>query len=242
MTPVRRGYHPPMTAARRAFALTFWTALSLALLGGSARSDRDPADQLHRFTAPVEFDFAGWTLGALGAKLGQDSIGEVGYLPEAERTELIRRYLDLVDRAGRLQGDLERLYADPAGCVDHVAARLDHRRASGARAGGRESTRAVGPGRSDRRHRHLPDDGRGDDGARLAGGGRRARMDPPHPHAASAGAGVRRLAGNANDERDDGQPDRQGLRASPDRALLPGAAAPATGGGSGSCRRDRIAR
>src|SRR3990172_857144 len=113
MTPVRRGYHPPMTAARRAFALTFWTALSLALLGGSARSDRDPADQLHRFTAPVEFDFVGWTLGALGAKLGQDSIGEVGYLPEAERTEWVRRYLDLVDQAGVVlaDGDLASLGA-----------------------------------------------------------------------------------------------------------------------------------
>jgi hypothetical protein len=112
-----------MAAARRAFALTFWTALSLTLLGGSARSDRDPADHLRRFTAPVEFDFVGWTLGALGAKLGQDSVGEVGYLSETERTELIRHYLDLVDRAGRLQGDLERVYADPS-----VANRSGHRR------------------------------------------------------------------------------------------------------------------
>ena len=115
-----------MTAARRAFALTFWTALSLALLGGSARSDRDLADQLHRFTALVEFDFVGWTLGALGTKLGQDSVGEVGYLPEAERTELVRRYLDLVDRAGRLQGDLERLYADPS-VADPEAASIGER-------------------------------------------------------------------------------------------------------------------
>lgn len=103
-----------MAAARRAFALAFWIALSLALLGGSARSDRNPADQLRRFTAPIEFDFVGWTLGALGVKLGQDSVGEVGYLAEADRTDLIRRYLDLLDRAGRLQGDIERLYADPA--------------------------------------------------------------------------------------------------------------------------------
>ena len=103
-----------MAAARRAFALAFWIALSLAMLGGSARSDRDPADQLRRFTAPIEFDFVGWTLGALGVKLGQDSVSEVGYLAEADRTDLIRRYLDLVDRAARLQGDIERLYADPA--------------------------------------------------------------------------------------------------------------------------------
>ena len=117
-----------MTAARRAFALAFWIALSLALLGGSARSDRDPADQLRRFTARVEFDFVGWTLGAIGVKLGQDSLGEVGYLPEAERTELVRRYLELVDRAGRLQGDLARLYADPS-VADPEAASVGERTA-----------------------------------------------------------------------------------------------------------------
>src|SRR3990172_3256664 len=114
MTCLRRGYHPAMAAARRAFALAFWIALSLALLGGSAGWEGDPADELRRFTAPIEFDFVGWTLGALGVKLGQDSVSEVGYLAEADRTDLIRRYLDLLDRAARLEGDIERLYADPA--------------------------------------------------------------------------------------------------------------------------------
>src|SRR3990172_9427633 len=85
MTCLRRGYHPAMAAARRAFALAFWIALSLALLGGSARSDRDPADQLRRFTAPIEFDFVGWTLGALGVKLGQDSVSEGGGPPGGGR-------------------------------------------------------------------------------------------------------------------------------------------------------------
>jgi hypothetical protein len=115
-----------VTIARRIFALSFWTALSLVLLGGSARADRSAADQLHRFTAPIEFDFAGWTLGALGVKLGQDSVGDVGYLPEADRTDLVRRYLGLVDQAGSLQGDIERLYADP-GQTDPQAASVAQR-------------------------------------------------------------------------------------------------------------------
>jgi hypothetical protein len=115
-----------MAAARRAFALAFWITLSLALLGGGTRSDRDPADQLRRFTAPIEFDFVGWTLGALSVKLGQDSVGDVGYLQETERTDLMRHYLDLVERAGRLQGDIERLYADPSVADPASASRAEN--------------------------------------------------------------------------------------------------------------------
>jgi len=103
-----------MAAARRAFALSFWIALSLALLGGGARSERDTTDQLHRFTAPLEFDFLGWTLRAIGVKLGQDSVGEVAYLSEPARSDLVRHYIDLLDRAQRLQSDVERIYADPS--------------------------------------------------------------------------------------------------------------------------------
>mgnify|MGYP001367746503 CR=1 FL=1 len=102
-----------MATARRAFAVAFWVALSVALLGGAARSDRDPGEQLHRFTARLEFDFVGWTLKALGIKLGQDSLSQVGYLKEADRADLVRDYLGLVARAGSQQGEVERIYADP---------------------------------------------------------------------------------------------------------------------------------
>jgi hypothetical protein len=114
-----------MASARRVFAVAFWTALSLALLGGSARSDRDPAEQLHRFTAPIEFDFVGWTLKALGVKLGQDSLGYVDYLLEVDRADLVRRYLELLDQSGRVQGDIERLYADPSVADPQAASAIE---------------------------------------------------------------------------------------------------------------------
>jgi hypothetical protein len=101
-------------AGRRAFALSFWIALSLLLLGGAARAGRDAADRLRRFTAPLEFDFTGWTLGAIGVKLGQDSLADVAYVEEAERGDIVREYLARVDEASRLEGDIERIYADPA--------------------------------------------------------------------------------------------------------------------------------
>jgi len=98
---------------RRAFALSFWIPLALALLGGAGRSDRDLADQVRRFTAPLEFDFAGWTLGAIGVKLGQDSLGHVAYLAETERGDLVREYLALVDEAAQARAEVDRIYADP---------------------------------------------------------------------------------------------------------------------------------
>ena len=103
-----------MTGFRRWSRIAFWTFWALQLLGGSARPGAGPAGQLHRYTAPIEFDFAGWTLGAIGAKLGQASVGEAAYLPEAARSDIVRRYLYLVGEASRLQGEIERLYADPA--------------------------------------------------------------------------------------------------------------------------------
>jgi hypothetical protein len=103
-----------VAGVRRALALSFWIILSLVLLGGGARGGRDPSDRLQRFTAPVEFDFAGWTVDALGLKLGQDTLGEVAYLSPPDRTALVRRYLGLVRQAEDLRNEIEKTYADPA--------------------------------------------------------------------------------------------------------------------------------
>jgi len=110
----RTGYDPGVTVRRRWIGIGFWTAAALVLLGGSARPGSGPAGQLHRYTAPIEFDFAGWTLGAIGAKLGQAGVGQAAYLAEAARSDVVRRSLYLLGEASRLQGEIERVYADPA--------------------------------------------------------------------------------------------------------------------------------
>ncbi|HSR46977.1 MAG TPA: hypothetical protein VLL77_03215 [Anaerolineales bacterium] len=88
--------------------------LVLILVAGSQRPNRETADRAQRFTAPIEFDFAGWTLGAIGVKLEQASRGQAGYLTEPERGGLVRDYVRLLERARGLEGEIERIYSDPA--------------------------------------------------------------------------------------------------------------------------------
>ncbi len=115
MAAKRRGkYDAGVIAVRRWLGIAFWSALALVLLGGSERLVGGPADLLHRYTGRIEFDFVGWTLGAIGSKLGQSSVQQAAYLPEAARTDLVRRVLSEIDEAARLQGEIERVYADPA--------------------------------------------------------------------------------------------------------------------------------
>jgi len=108
-----KGIIAPMAAWRRWLTLSTWWVLTAGLLAGAARPWRGPAEQLHRFTARLEFDFAGWTLDALGVKLGEASVAQHAYLGEAQRVDLVRRYLRLLDRARSLEGEIERIYADP---------------------------------------------------------------------------------------------------------------------------------
>jgi len=109
-----RRYDPGVVALRRWLGIGFWSALALVMLGGSDRPVSGPADLLHRYTGPIEFDFAGWTLGAVGSKLGQASADQAAYLAEAARTELVRHYLSDLGEAARLQEEIERIYADSA--------------------------------------------------------------------------------------------------------------------------------
>ncbi len=83
-------------------------------LAGSSLVVRDTAEQVRRFTRPVEFDFATWTLDAAVLKLGQFGLGAAGYLtPEARRT-LVREYADQVAETSRLEADLVSVVAGPA--------------------------------------------------------------------------------------------------------------------------------
>ncbi len=60
-----------------------------------------------------EFDFAGWTLAALGLKAGQSSLGASGYLAEPGRRELVLHYLDLIGQSDQLRSQIAEIYADP---------------------------------------------------------------------------------------------------------------------------------
>ncbi|MGD8555188.1 MAG: hypothetical protein PVJ32_07110 [Anaerolineales bacterium] len=72
-------------------------------------------------TRSFEFDFFGWTLQALGTKLENWSLGSGRYLAEDDRSALVLDYVDLVDQARRLEGELTEILGDPS-VEDHEEA------------------------------------------------------------------------------------------------------------------------
>lgn len=71
-----------------------------------------------RFQAIVgrerRFDFAGWTLDALGKKAQAVLAGTHRYLPEEAQRAFVLAYLEQVAAVQRLEAEIERIYADPA--------------------------------------------------------------------------------------------------------------------------------
>jgi hypothetical protein len=96
----------------------FWRAFFLFLLLVSLSGDASTAAldgmQARRFTRPVEFDFFGWTLEALGVKLGQLSLGSSEYLEDVDQRALVLEYMDLLGQAQFLEGQLASVYGDPS--------------------------------------------------------------------------------------------------------------------------------
>lgn len=90
---------------------TILVVLSLILLGASTAPSRGPAARLHRYTAPLEFDFFGWTVDAAARKLGQYAVASTGYLPPAARVDLVRRWFRLIDEADALEGEIAAAFA-----------------------------------------------------------------------------------------------------------------------------------
>ena len=87
---------------------------SLVLLAASAAPLRGPEAQLHRYTAALEFDFAGWTVDAVLVKLGQGALADSGYLAADSREALVRQFFQLIDESERMDAELRAAYAGGA--------------------------------------------------------------------------------------------------------------------------------
>ncbi len=106
--------------------LALGLAFCLVLFGDSTGPLRGPEAQLHRYTAALEFDFAGWTVDAALVKLGQGALASSGYLGADSRAELVRRFFRWIDEAERLEGEIGATYAagDAGTSAAPVAAQL----------------------------------------------------------------------------------------------------------------------
>jgi hypothetical protein len=92
---------------------SLWLVLLAGILTQSTLALQDPVERVRTFTRPREFDFAGWTLAALGLKVEQSSLGASGYLAEPGRRELVLHYLDLIGQSDQLRSQIAEVYADP---------------------------------------------------------------------------------------------------------------------------------
>lgn len=65
------------------------------------------------YTRPVEFDFVGWTLDALGVKLGQAVMDTPFYFTPSTNHKLVIDYFHLMDNILTDENKLELIYSDP---------------------------------------------------------------------------------------------------------------------------------
>lgn len=98
---------------------SIWIALILAglillLVSASLR----PADELEaglrELTGGKRFNLAAWEVQAVAEKLAGFVRPAAAGLPAAEGEAMVRGYLEMAQRAGRLEDEIERIYADPS--------------------------------------------------------------------------------------------------------------------------------
>ena len=71
------------------------------------------SDKAQAYIRNIQFDFVGWTLGAIGAKLEQNSLDEQSYLTETQRSGVVRRYFKLRANLEQVEGQIANKFADP---------------------------------------------------------------------------------------------------------------------------------
>jgi hypothetical protein len=71
------------------------------------------ADAARRYTRPIEFDFVGWTLNALGIKLGQAVIDTPFYFSASTSHKLVIDYFHLMDNILTDENKIELMYSNP---------------------------------------------------------------------------------------------------------------------------------
>ena len=113
---------------RRWLTLTFRIILVLVvgalLLAFSNYPQGDELQRIRAFSRPLEFDYVGWTLNALGTKLGQVALGAVDNLSPAEQSQLVLDYLELIAEIDQANRRINEIYSDPDIPNPEIASRL----------------------------------------------------------------------------------------------------------------------
>jgi hypothetical protein len=89
--------------------------LAALLLQGAWRPAANSLDMtIGAATRGQRFDLAAWEVDAVAGKLGDAVRSPAAHLDAGQASQLVRDYLQLAQRAGQLERDIERTYGDPA--------------------------------------------------------------------------------------------------------------------------------
>ncbi len=95
-----------------------WAVLLLAglvaLLVAWPRPTSEVEKGVRGLTQGQRFNLAGWTVGAVAGKLGGFVRSPASGLAATEGEAMVRDYLEMARRAGQLEDEIDRVYADPA--------------------------------------------------------------------------------------------------------------------------------
>lgn len=83
------------------------------LVSASTIKGESTFEKVRHYTRPIEFEFASWTVEAAAIRLRTFSAGATGYLDEADRIQIVRSALSLLEEELALQSEVARLYGDP---------------------------------------------------------------------------------------------------------------------------------
>jgi hypothetical protein len=90
-----------------------WIFILLVLLTQSTISQVDSAERVRRYSRMQEFEFAGWTLNALGSKFEQFSLGSQFRIAEDEQKKLVMDYFQDLGELRTIENQVEQGIAHP---------------------------------------------------------------------------------------------------------------------------------
>jgi hypothetical protein len=111
----RAGRRRSALSLRALLRLLVVSVLAALLLQAAWRPPADPLDlAIFAATRGQRFDLATWEVDAIAGKLGDGVRNPAAGLAEQQTVAMVREYLRLAQRAGHLEREIERIYADPA--------------------------------------------------------------------------------------------------------------------------------
>ncbi len=93
--------------------IIFFSCFILLAATTSVWQPVDNSDRIRIYTRPYEFDYFGWTAGAVWQKLSAISLGPIRHLSYLQQRKIVKDYFLALADAQNLKNSLESLYTDP---------------------------------------------------------------------------------------------------------------------------------